>query len=193
MKREIWKEVPIRGYEAYEVSTMGNVRHNGKTMVTQINVRTKRPTIALCKNGKHKKFLVHRLVAMAFIENPNGYTDVNHIDGNKQNNLVENLEWCSHSYNLKHAWKCGLKVTTDKMREAWHNIGVNTKNLRHIRKPVACYKNGKKVKEFKDIHEAFRFLGATVCGSISACCKGKQKSYYGYTWRYVGNGNVQPV
>jgi hypothetical protein len=66
-------------------------------------------TVRLCSNGKFSYPKVHRLVASAFIPNPEGKSEVNHIDGNKSNNNVDNLEWCTKSENMKHAYKLGLR------------------------------------------------------------------------------------
>ena len=66
--------------------------------------------VSLVINGKQKSFLVHRLVAICFIPNPNDYKEVNHIDGNKLNNHVSNLEWCNRQQNIVHAWKLGLST-----------------------------------------------------------------------------------
>lgn len=107
--REIWK--PIEGYDGiYEVSNKGRVRsyYNNK------HGMRKKPriikglsglyeTVALRKNGKNNTQNVHRLVAQAFIPNPNNLKEVNHIDGNKKNNIVTNLEWVSHKSNMVHA------------------------------------------------------------------------------------------
>jgi hypothetical protein len=112
---EHWKD--IKGYEGlYQVSNYGRVkalpkkRINGtgfyiqKERIMSQQLKTKRYYgVNLTKDGIHKNFLVHRLVADAFIKNPNNYEEVNHIDCNKLNNKVENLEWCTREMNLKHA------------------------------------------------------------------------------------------
>lgn len=115
--KEIWKD--IKGYEnLYQVSTLGNVRsfknYNGKGLV-QVPHNLKPQygrhdyyTVHLTKNKNYKNALIHRLVAETFIENPNKLPQVNHIDGNKYNNSVDNLEWCNCSYNIKHAYNLGL-------------------------------------------------------------------------------------
>ena len=115
---EIWKD--ISNFEGlYQVSNLGNVKRilfkNGKYEIKKDKIKTKRidkygyDTVALCKNGKQKNYLVHRLVALAFIPNLLNKPQVNHIDGNKQNNNVNNLEWCSNSENQLHAYQNNLK------------------------------------------------------------------------------------
>lgn len=101
---EKWKKV--EGYEMYEVSTCGRVRKNylnGETKYLKFDViRGGYLRCTLSKNGKTKRFIVHRLVAMSFIDNPNNYPDINHIDNNRTNNHVENLEWCTPLLNAQH-------------------------------------------------------------------------------------------
>lgn len=99
-----WK--PIKDYEGlYEVSNTGQIR-NAKGKIKKSQIKKDRHTnykeISLWKNGTHKRFLVHRLVAMAFIPNPNNYPIINHKDQNGTNNCVDNLEWCNHSYNNRY-------------------------------------------------------------------------------------------
>ena len=121
---EQWKD--IKGYEGlYQVSNYGRVKSLPKKRITgtgfyiqkerimSLQIKTKRYYgVVLTKDGTHKNFLVHRLVADAFIENPNNYEEVNHIDCNKLNNKVENLEWCTAEANLEHAFKNGLLTKT---------------------------------------------------------------------------------
>lgn len=112
--KEIWK--PIVNYEGYyEVSNLGNVRSIDRIVKTKKDtvkiIKGKQHKLTLTKSGyisvtlykdsKQKSFRVHRLVAEAFIPNPNNFSQVNHIDENKSNNCVTNLEWCSASYNIK--------------------------------------------------------------------------------------------
>lgn len=108
----MWK--PISGYETtYEVSDGGLVRSLGGRRGTHgkvlkgFNYKGYRK-VDLCINSKKRTFQVHRLVAEAFIPNPDNLPKVNHIDGVKHNNAVSNLEWCTHTENMHHAWRTGL-------------------------------------------------------------------------------------
>ena len=101
---EEWK--PIVGYEGlYEVSNAGQIR-NSKGEIKKSQIKKDKHTnyreISLWKNGTHKRFLVHRLVAIAFIPNPQNLPIINHKDQDGTNNLVDNLEWCDHSYNNRY-------------------------------------------------------------------------------------------
>ena len=100
---EEWKRVIIDGIEwNYEVSSHGRIRNlRGKIKDQQDNGKGYL-FVNLYRNGQQKNFYVHRLVANAFIPNPHNLTDVNHIDENKTNNCVENLEWVSHKNNMSH-------------------------------------------------------------------------------------------
>ena len=122
MQNECWK--PIKDYEGiYEVSNYGRVKslerviYNSGTKnglytihekIIKQRINKKRHgycELSLHKNGKEKRFKVHRLVAEAFIPNPNNLPEVNHIDGNKENNHASNLEWCTSKENKEHAWE----------------------------------------------------------------------------------------
>ncbi len=119
-EKEIWEN--ILNYEGfYQISNLGNVRSldrfitinnklsfkKGKIMVVSENNKEYKQ-ISLSKNNKLKTFKIHRLIALAFIPNPNNYPYVNHIDGNKKNNNIINLEWCTAQMNIKHAYDMGL-------------------------------------------------------------------------------------
>lgn len=115
--KEIWR--PIQGYEGlYEVSPLGHVRSLDRK---QIDGRSRKgkllkqaydgcgyPRVRLYNNG-NKAYSIHRLVAMAFIPNHQNKQEVNHKDGNKQNNIVENLEWCTHAENIRHSFNVNLR------------------------------------------------------------------------------------
>lgn len=185
MGEEIWKRIPISQFPDYEVSNFGRVRR-GKFIRKPVATHSGYLEVKLYNHCRHRGYFIHRLVAMAFLPNEDLSLDVNHIDGNKTNNRVDNLEWCTRSENHKHAYRIGLKKTTEKQREAARITGLHTKNLvSQKRKPVACFKNGERIKEFARVHDAFHWLGRTICGAISKCCRGEVKSYLGYEWRYI--------
>lgn len=126
---EVWKD--IEGYEGlYQVSTCGNikslpkVRRNGtgtyiqkERLLKPSNTSTGYKKVELCKDGKRKSFKVHRLVAIAFIPNPDNKPEVNHIDGNKINNNIDNLEWVTSSENSVHAYETGLNSNKKDLDE----------------------------------------------------------------------------
>ncbi len=118
MEKEIWK--PIKDYEnLYEVSNNGKVRSLNREVVVKnkygaVSTRMTKSKelkpqkrgeyyiVWLCKGGKPKQYCIHRLVGETFIENPNNLRDINHKDENKLNNKVNNLEWCTHKYNMNY-------------------------------------------------------------------------------------------
>lgn len=166
---EIWKDIP--GYEnKYQVSNLGNVRslnykRSGNTQLLKLNKTTKGyPDITLSKNSKVKTHMIHRLVANAFIPNPNNLPEVNHIDENKNNNCVDNLEW-----------------VTSKENANW-----GTRNQRVIqknRKIVKQYtKDGLHINTFYGTNNAEQITGIH---HISDCCNGKCKTAGGYIWKYL--------
>ena len=95
--------IKIKDYENYEINELGHVRRNGKIRKSFIS-NNGYLIIQLCKDGKIKHFLIHRLIAQTFVKNPENKQYVNHIDGNRQNNLIENLEWVTKSENILHAY-----------------------------------------------------------------------------------------
>lgn len=121
-----WK--PIKGYEdLYMVSNTGLIKslHWGKEKLLKQVIRSdnyKYYFVGLFKNGKRKYFAIHRLVAQAFVKNPNNYTQVDHLDGNKLNNNVENLEWVTPKENTNRAWEKGLARKTEHQKEIARQI-----------------------------------------------------------------------
>jgi hypothetical protein len=108
--KEIWKDVEgFGGY--YLISNLGTVfsKKRNRILKGTINFYGYHKYWLRTVDNSYKIFSVHTLVALHFIENPLGYTEINHKDGNKLNNAVENLEWCSRSHNVKHAYDIGIK------------------------------------------------------------------------------------
>lgn len=102
---EIWK--PILGEGMYSVSNLGRVKNHHNRLL-RTNIREGYPRIKLVFKGKRRNFFIHRLSAIAFIPNTENKQCINHIDGNKLNNRVENLEWCTNIENVQHAYRTGL-------------------------------------------------------------------------------------
>lgn len=126
--------LPVKGYEElYEVSDTGEVRSvdrvlsvtnqkerlfKGRVLLQTMNKQVQYKQVSLWKENKGTSYYVHRLVAEAFIPNPEGKPEVNHIDGNRQNNHVSNLEWVTSGENSLHASKTGLRVYTNRLTKA---------------------------------------------------------------------------
>lgn len=182
--RPKWKD--IIGYEnEYQINQFGEIRtlkdspklKKYDVLKPQISKRNGYVYQMLYKNGKEKLLRVHRLVAMAFLSNPNNLPQVNHKDGNKQNNSVDNLEWCEQSDNMKHAYKNGLQIPSENQRKAI----INTNKLKQ--KKVCQIKDGKIINTFSGISEASRQTKISI-SCISRCCNLKRKSTNGYEWRF---------
>lgn len=174
---EEWRNIP--GYEGlYQVSNYGNVKSldristdgkNLKGIILQFGkTKSGYSQVCLCKNGQTKWMLVHRIVATMFISNPHNLPEINHIDENKGNNHVQNLEWCTRDYNNRYSdvYKKGLAAS----------IGSTSKS-------IAQLKDGVILRVFSSIREAERVTGIQH-ESISACCRRKRKTAGGYEWAF---------
>ena len=131
---EIWKD--IAGYEGlYQVSNLGNVkslnyhRSGNQKVLSPANGPSGYFTVRLTKDGKGASKFVHKLVAIAFLENQDGKLCVNHKDGNKHNNRLENLEWATHQENTVHALRTGLRASSTKFAELVHSKGFTSASL----------------------------------------------------------------
>lgn len=177
---EIWK--PIKGYENYEISNLGNCKRkeckDNLGHLRKEKILKKNKDIygynyyALCKNGKRKNFSVHRLVAKNFDDNYNEYLQVNHIDGDKDNNSIYNLEMVSDQENKKHAWEIGLYKYRSKK---YNNI-------------FQYSLDGKLIKKWKNISEIRKNTNYNT-KRIYNCLNGKQKKTNNYIWRIYETNN----
>lgn len=190
--KEIWK--PVRNYEGkYMVSNLGNVKslNYNRTGEEGILRAGKRKDgylyVNLCKEGIMKTYQIHRLVAESFLPNPNNLPCVNHKNELKADNRLENLEYCSYSYNNTYngrAKKAGKKIA-EKQRGRKQSEETKKKIGEKLSKPViAINKVSGLIVEFPSAMEAERTLGIAH-SSIIKCCKGKLKSSGGYYWHYA--------
>ena len=167
--KEIWKG--IKGYEeSYLVSNYGNVcslnyRNTGKkkNLVPKVNNCGR-----LWVEIGGKPFLIHRLVAACFLPNDSCLPEINHKDGNPQNNCVDNLEWCTGEYNRQHYFKN-------------NECGREKKNTRKV---LQMDISGKIVRQWDDSRTVSNETGMNQW-SITQCCDGKRKTAYGFKWQYA--------
>lgn len=171
---EIWRD--IKGFEGlYQVSNQGNVRNvkRGKLLRKEL---TWRGYHRITLGSKGRKML-HRIVCEAFIPNPNNLPIINHINENKTDNRVENLEWCTQSHNVKHSYL--------NHKESWGNTG-NRGRRNVLSKPCAKLKDGIVVAKYSGASEAERITGISRSSIIQVCNNSKvRKTAGGYEWKWL--------
>ncbi len=186
--KEIWKD--IEGYEGlYQVSNLGRVKSlksykNGKNGIkipkqekilkNSLVKRTGYYRVSLSRNGAFISQQVHRLVAKAFIPNPAGYSQINHKDENKSNNVVNNLEWCDSKYNNNYG------------AHSQHISETRRKNKKGYKKVVQYDLDNNLICEYESTREAARTLNIQN-SIISRCCRGLKKTYKNSIWKYKEN------
>lgn len=180
---EEWREIPeFKG--RYEVSNLGQVRSiprdvnnhtgvihlKGKILTQRYNHKGYKVVDLLDCEQKHKYRLVHRLLAQAFIPNPDNKPQVNHIDGIKDHNVLDNLEWVTNSENQIHAYQNGLNVHSDKSGRPKRAILQIDKDTNEVIRRFDSFSETE--KEFKSY------------STIRRCCIGSSRTAYGYKWKY---------
>ena len=164
---------PIPDYENYLVDENGNIfsKNIGRYLKQRTNEKGYK-YVRLSKNDVKRKWFIHRCVACAFLPNPLNLPQINHKDENKQNNCVNNLEWCTNKYNQNYGTIKERKKNSYKIKNNYL---------------IAQYdKNMSLIKFHNSFREIERKLKYDHC-AISRCCKNKQKTSYGYVWRIIKN------
>ena len=187
--KEEWKDIEeLKG--RYQISSFGRVKSLYRRFMVMdkrgykrtVTVREKILKLQIDKKGyevvkiERKTYKIHRLVALAFIENPNNLPQVNHIDGNKTNNNIQNLEWVTNSENQLHAYKNGLSVHSEKSGKEKRKVCQLDLNT------------GKIINIFNSIAEAEKYFNNKNM-NISGVCNGKRKSCLGYGWKDFEEGD----
>ena len=164
--KTMWKKFIYEGQETdYSVSTEGEVRKDTTNYILSQSSQQDYKFVGLLINGKQKRMRVHRMVALTFIDNPDNKPYVNHINGNRSDNNVENLEWVTPSENTQHAVNTGLF-------KSGRNRAVIQYNL-----------NGEQMATFESASEAARQTGGSQ-SKITMCCRRQRDSANEYQWRY---------
>ena len=154
----------VVGYEGlYAVTSCGKVwSYKRKKFLTPWTVRGGYLQVKLLKDNENKMYYVHRLVAMAYIPNPENLPEINHKDENKTNNCLQNLEWCDAKYNSNYGTRNDRLASSNK-------------------KPILQYTlDGEFIREWPSATDVGKEISSTICH----CLKGRQKSAYGYIWKY---------
>lgn len=181
---ENYLEIP--GYEGlYEIDHFGNIRSldkkvknkNGYRIINGKILKAKLDNhgylkIGLTKNNKQKFYFIHKLVALTFLPNPNNYPIINHIDGNPLNNYVENLEWCTYSHNIKHAYDNGLKK----------GIGVEHKGIKN---PKSKLSEKEVILIFNDKKKGLKIKESYNNYKNKISFSGFEQIWYGYKWKHL--------
>lgn len=161
--------IKVKGYTDYFIDEYGNV-YSLKThkYLSQEKGKDGYYYVQLCENGKRKRVSVHRLVAETFIDNPCNFPMVNHKDENRENNKVNNLEWCTEKYNTNYG-------------------NARVKQAKAVSKAVVCIETGEVFCSQKEAGQIMKVAYQHICD----CCKGKKQTCGGYHWRYANREEAE--
>lgn len=202
VSKEIWKDVI--GYEGfYQISNLGNVKSLKRNTARERILKQRLDKygylyVNLTKNGIRRTFKVHRLVGIAFIPNPENKYSINHIDFNKANNIVDNLEWATHKEQIKHDIDNGLRTwsknSKEKLRRTLIKKGLENINNADKRwcgtRPVVQKDDaGNVIKVWLSMSDASRELNIPV-PHIVRVCRGRRKHAKGFVWEYYKGGDA---
>lgn len=189
---EIWKD--IEGYQGYyQVSTLGRVRSldrvvgeknkpcNGMILRWHLSGKSRYYTVNLKKDSTSRYLSIHRLVAKAFIPNPENRPQIDHIDGNPLNNIVSNLRWVTASENQRNP------ISSERKRKGLLGVFRPKRGDSKKARPVigTSLEDGSQI-EFDCISSVADYFGIAdnKVGHVCSCCRGKRNSFRGYTWKY---------
>ena len=178
MRIDLDKIVPIKDFSGYFIDKQGTLFSNKSGVLKKILPHANPQGYLLARlqrNKKRENIMLHRIVARTFISNPENKPEVNHINGIKTDNRVENLEWVTHGENIKHSY--------DFLGRKHGMLGRKGKNSPYSKK-IQQIKDNKVIAEFWGCFEAERTTGV-FAPNIWACLKNKRKTAGGYLWKYA--------
>lgn len=187
--KEEWKT--IEGYENYQISSLGRVKslnygRTGKEKIIGIHKDKKGYIIyRLYRNGEIQQYKAHRLVASAFIPNPNNLPQVNHKDENKQNNCASNLEWCDAKHNNNYGTR------NERVSKSHKGVRLSKEHIENSakarQKPIIQLSlNGEFIKQWNSAKQAGKELNINA-SNFTNCCRGKHNSAGKYKWKYLSD------